>query len=108
MLIYITCPDREVAKTIARALVEEKLIACANILDGLTSVYRWDGNIEESSEVLLLAKTEASKWKQLEKRVLELHPYDVPCVVAYPSAETTSIFAHWVRSSVCSKEISKE
>ena len=100
LMIYITCPDRDVAQTIARTLVEEKLIACANILNGVTSIYKWQGKVEESSECLLLAKTVRHRWAEIKKRVLEIHPYENPCLIAYKAAEVGSAFGAWIRVTI--------
>jgi periplasmic divalent cation tolerance protein len=86
-IVLTTAPDRETATRIARALVERTLAACVNIVPGVGSVYRWQGRIEESDEVLLLAKTTQARIGDLERALGELHPYDVPeCVVLAPAS----------------------
>ncbi|MEM1062449.1 MAG: divalent-cation tolerance protein CutA [Planctomycetota bacterium] len=80
ILLDIPCPDRETALRLARTLVEERLIACGNVIDGVTSVYRWEGAIEESPEVILLAKTTAERADEAAKRAETLHPYSCACV----------------------------
>lgn len=85
-LVLTTAPDREAATRIARGLVERSLAACANLLPGVRSIYRWQGRIEESDEILLILKTTQGRIVELERALLELHPYDVPeCVVLEPS-----------------------
>jgi periplasmic divalent cation tolerance protein len=84
-LVLTTAPDREQATRIARALVERSLAACANLLPGARSIYRWQGAIEESDEVLVVLKTTQARIRELERALLELHPYEVPeCVVLAP------------------------
>ena len=84
-LVMTTAPDREVAEKIARELVHKGLAACVNLVPSLRSIYRWKGRIEEADEVLLLAKTEASRVPDLERALAEAHPYEVPeCVVLSP------------------------
>lgn len=78
---YITAGSPDEAKRIGRALVEERLAACANILPGMTSIYRWQGAVETAEEAVLIAKTRADLFERLAARVKELHSYDVPCVV---------------------------
>lgn len=84
-LVMTTAPDRAVAEEIARELVHKGLAACVNLVPSLRSIYRWKGEIEEADEVLLLAKTEASRIPELERMLGEIHPYEVPeCVVLSP------------------------
>ncbi|MCK6448991.1 MAG: divalent-cation tolerance protein CutA [Planctomycetes bacterium] len=86
-VVLVTAPNREVAERIARELVGRRLAACVNVLDGVTSIYRWQGAVEEAREVLLVAKTTAARYADFERALHELHPYDVPeCVALAPSA----------------------
>ncbi|HUT97792.1 MAG TPA: divalent-cation tolerance protein CutA [bacterium] len=94
--IYITCADAAQAEKIARALVEERLAACANILPGVRSIYRWKGNIEEAEEVALIAKTRAGLVDALTERVKALHSYEVPCIVALPITGGNREFLAWI------------
>jgi len=82
-VVLCTCPA-EVARDLARPLVEERLVACVNIVPGLTSIYRWEGKVCEDGESLLVMKTRAALMEQLSARIVELHPYDVPEVIALP------------------------
>ena len=93
-LIYMTAKDRAAALLLARALVEEGLLACANVIDGATSVYRWEG------EAVILAKTRADRVAALAARVAALHEYDCPCVVAVPVDGGHEPFLEWVRAEV--------
>jgi periplasmic divalent cation tolerance protein len=77
-LVLTTAPDRETATRIARTVVEGSLAACVNLLPGVRSIYRWQGRIEESDEVLLVLKTTAARLLELERAIGELHPYEVP------------------------------
>lgn len=81
-IVFITAPTVDEAQTIARALVEESLAACVNIIEGCRSIYRWEGDIHTDQEVLLLVKTERRRFPEVEKRVSDLHSYDVPEIVA--------------------------
>lgn len=94
---YITAGSRGEAVTIGRALVEERLAACANVLDGMTSIYRWQGVVEQASEAVLIAKTRASLFDRLAARVMELHSYDLPCVVALPVTAGLPAYLAWLR-----------
>jgi len=84
--VFCSCSPEE-AGALARQLVEDRLIACANIIPGLTSIYRWDGAIQEDQETLLVMKTRAERIPALTERIRELHSYDVPEVIALPLAE---------------------
>ncbi|MCX7021977.1 MAG: divalent-cation tolerance protein CutA [bacterium] len=94
--MYITCADAAEAKEIARALIVERLAACANILPGVRSVYRWIGKIEEAAEVVVIAKTRARLVDALTERVKALHSYEVPCIVALPITEGNREFLGWI------------
>jgi periplasmic divalent cation tolerance protein len=97
--LYTTWPDAEAGKRCARILVEERLAACANLIPAVTSIYAWRGEIEEASEVALLFKTTASRAAAAQERIAELHPYETPCIVAWPIAETGSApdYLQWIR-----------
>jgi periplasmic divalent cation tolerance protein len=97
-LVLLTAPDRECAERIARALVAERLAACVNALPGVTSFYRWEGKLEEASEVLLLAKTRADRTAALAARVRELHPYTLPEVLELSACGGSEAYLEWVRT----------
>jgi periplasmic divalent cation tolerance protein len=98
-VVLITAPSEEVARSIARALVEERLAACVNLVPGLTSIYRWQGEVVEDKEVLLIAKTTTFAFKRLKERVLALHPYSVPEIIALPIAEGHGAYLDWLREN---------
>lgn len=97
-MIYITAPNRDEAVSLARSLVEARLVACANILDGATSVYWWDGAVREESEAVLICKTRSNLVDAVIARVRDLHSYDCPCVVALPIAGGNPAYLDWVRA----------
>lgn len=97
VMAYMTAGSRDEARSIARALVEERLAACVNILDGMTSVYRWEGAVEESTETVLIAKTREELFDALVARVVALHSYDVPCVIKLPFDEGNPEYLEWLR-----------
>jgi len=99
-VVLITAPNQEVARSIARALVEERLAACVNLVPGLTSIYRWQGEVVEDQEVLLLVKTTTFAFPRLKERVLALHPYTVPEIIALPIAEGHGAYLDWLRENV--------
>jgi periplasmic divalent cation tolerance protein len=95
-LCYVTCGSKAEALAIGRALVEKRLAACANILDGLTSVYRWEGEVHTDPEVLLLLKTRRDLARSLVDAVVELHSYDCPCVTVLPITGGHPDYLEWV------------
>ena len=97
--VHITAPDREQAATMARALVDERLAACVNIVDGVHSVYRWEQKVEESAEVLCLVKTRPDLLEALTARVQALHPYDVPEILAFEVADGSPAYLAWLEES---------
>ncbi|MFM6930560.1 MAG: divalent-cation tolerance protein CutA [Bdellovibrio sp.] len=102
ILYYIPCPNKESAEKIASTLLNEKVIGCANIIPGMTSMYWWEGKIETSSEYILILKTLESSdaRKNLESRVKELHPYSVPCLMALPVASINPEYKNWLEQSL--------
>jgi len=98
VFIYITAPDRETAVTIGRALVEARLAACANVIDGMASIYWWQGALEEAREAVLVLKTRAAKVGALTEEVKALHPYDCPCVVALPIVGGNADYLDWIEA----------
>lgn len=99
-LALLTAPSVEVAEQLVRALVEERIIACGNIVPGLTSIYRWRGAVECDTEVLVIAKTTASAVARLLERAPELHPYEVPEVLVLPIEAGYGPYLAWVRENV--------
>ena len=97
LLCYCTCPDPASARRIAETLVDEHLAACVNQLPGIRSVYRWQGAVHTDSEELLLIKTTDARFAALERRLLELHPYEVPELIAVPVAQGHQAYLDWVR-----------
>ncbi|XP_077645124.1 protein CutA [Lonchura striata] len=97
---FVTCPNVSVATELARALVQQRLAACVNIIPGVTSVYTWQGKLEEDSEVLLMIKTRSSRVPALSDFVRSRHPYEVPEVLALPVAQGNPPYLRWVRHSV--------
>jgi periplasmic divalent cation tolerance protein len=91
-----TLPDREAAAAMVRALVERRLVACGTLLDGVTSVYRWEGVTEEAREVQVFLKTSTGRWNALQDAVDELHPYDVPELLALPVTAGLPAYLAWV------------
>ena len=96
LLTFCTCPFGEPADTIADTLVREGLAACVNQIPGLTSVYRWQGKIEHDAETLLLIKTTDSRFDALSARLRELHPYDLPEIIATPVTRGLPEYIQWV------------
>jgi periplasmic divalent cation tolerance protein len=95
-IVLTTAPDRETATAIARALVERALVACANLLPGARSIYRWEGRIEESDEVLLVLKTTEERIGELERALAELHPYEVPEFVVLEPSHVGAKYLAWL------------
>jgi periplasmic divalent cation tolerance protein len=94
--VLVTGPDIESLARLGRVIVEESLAACVNLLDGVRSVYRWEGAIEDEGEALAIFKTTPERLPELERRVGELHPYDVPEVIALPVVGGSSAYLSWV------------
>jgi periplasmic divalent cation tolerance protein len=88
------------ARALVNALVADRLIACGTLLPGARSIYRWQGNVTEEGEVVVLLKTDASKWEALSAAVRERHPYDVPELLALPVARGLDRYLSWLEGEV--------
>ena len=98
--VYMTFPDEDSARSIAGTLLDERLIACANILPAGRSLYRWEGEVQDEEEVVAFVKTTMARLEELVARVNELHPYDTPCVVALDIDGGDLRYLGWVISEV--------
>lgn len=96
LLVLTNLPDRDSALALARALVQRRLAACVNVLGACASVYRWNGDIEEATEVPVLVKTRATRYAELEAAIRELHPYELPEVIAVPIVRGLPEYLDWV------------
>lgn len=99
ILVFSTAPDPETASTIARALVEEGLAACVNLLPSATSIYRWQGVVETANETVMLMKTTEERLDAIERRVVALHPYEVPEFIAVEIASGHPAYLEWIGDS---------
>ena len=97
LLILTNLPDRQTANEIAKILIEGKLAACVNILADCSSVYRWEGKTENATEVPMLIKTHADRYRQVEQTIKRLHPYELPEIIAVPIVEGLPDYLKWVR-----------
>lgn len=99
-VVLVTFPSSELASTIGRALIEERLAACVNLIPAVRSIFRWQDKITEETEILAMFKTTIAAAPQLVERVTQLHPYDVPEVLVVPVADGLAAYLAWVASSV--------
>lgn len=100
LIAFCTCPDEETARGIAGTVVAEGLAACVNIIGPVRSVFSWEGEVSDESELLLLAKTTEAAYPGLEARITALHPYDVPEVIAAPVTAGSRAYLDWVADAV--------
>jgi periplasmic divalent cation tolerance protein len=101
IVVLVTCGSAKEARKIARAVVEDRLAACANILASpVQSVYRWKGSVESAKEFLLIIKTTKARFPKLKAEVKRLHTYDVPEIIALPIAAGASNYVTWISESV--------
>lgn len=104
LVVLTNTPDRATAERIAEALVTGKVAACVNILAGCTSVYRWKDRLEQANEVPLLIKTTRAAWPQLEKQLRQLHPYELPEIIAVPVTAGLPGYLDWVAQETTLKK----
>lgn len=96
IVIFVTASSEEEARTLARKLVDSRLVACANVVPGLQSLFHWKGNVEEAKEVLLILKSRAELFDRVEQRVRELHSYEVPEIIALPILQGSAPYLAWI------------
>jgi periplasmic divalent cation tolerance protein len=96
LLVITNCPDEETANAIALAAVEAKLAACVNIMPRIQSLFRWQGKVESASEIPLHFKATAAAYPALEARIRELHPYELPEIIALPLSHGLPAYLNWV------------
>jgi periplasmic divalent cation tolerance protein len=104
-LVYMTAGSKEEARSIGRMLVESRLAACVNILENMTSLYCWNGNLQEDREVVLLAKTTQDRFAELRARVAGMHSYDCPCILGFRVSDGFPPFLNWIRDSVAPEAV---
>lgn len=102
VIAFSTFPDREVAQKIAQELVENAIVACANLVPSMDSIYFWNGKVETSAEVFAIFKMTAARYSEFELRLRELHPYDVPEIVRLNIADGAADYLRWIEQS-CSR-----
>src|SRR6266404_2221980 len=95
-VVLVTCASIAEARRIGRAVVEKKLAACANILSGVESIYRWKGKVERAREVLVIIKTSGTQLQELEREVKRVHSYDVPEFVVLPIVAGSKEYLEWI------------
>jgi periplasmic divalent cation tolerance protein len=99
-LFYITCPDQDAARKISQTLLQEGLIACANILPGMESIYWWEGQIQSATEVVLILKSTSAQSDRIIARVESLHPYNTPCILALPVEKGSEPYIRYLKGSL--------
>lgn len=100
LLVLVTFPDIEKARQIGTALVESQLAACVNLVPAVESIYRWQAQVETAQEVLAVFKTTPATWPTFEQRLRELHPYEVPEIVALKPEQVSAAYGRWVSTEV--------
>jgi periplasmic divalent cation tolerance protein len=98
-LIYTPCSSKEEAKTIASSLLEQKLIACANIIPNIQSLYIWEGELRDEEEFILLSKCKEKHAQEVERKIEEMHSYECPCILQFSPQEVNPLFAKYIDNS---------
>jgi periplasmic divalent cation tolerance protein len=97
-VVLTMVPDAELGAIIARQLIEDRLAACVNVVPGARSYYRWEGRVQDDSEVLLIIKTATSRCDELAERINALHPYDIPEILVLPADGGSRPYLNWVQA----------
>ena len=103
LFVYMTAPDKSTAGRIAKTLVQERLAACANVLDGAESIYWWQGRLEEAKEAVCVFKTTQKIFPAFTARAKQLHPYETPCIVALPISSGSAPFLRWIEEETAER-----
>lgn len=103
-IVFVTGPEAGTLETLGRSLVEERLAACVNVIPGVSSVYRWKGEVQTDSEAIAMIKTTEDRVMSLRERITDLHPYDVPEFLTVSVTEGSEAYLNWVRESVWTGE----
>ena len=103
-IVLVTAPDAECASKLARGLVEARLVACVNLVEGVRSVYRWEGAVEEACEVLMVMKTVEVRVPEIERWIADEHPYDVPEIVAIEPSSVEASYLAWLSAEALPKD----
>ena len=98
--VYVTFPNGEVAKSVIKESLKKKQIACANLIPSATSYFVWKGKIDRQVEVLVLMKTSKDRYQELENTIKKFHPYECPCIVAYPIDRGYGLYLDWLKENL--------
>lgn len=98
LILYVTYPNLPLARDVSRILIESRLAACANIFPVHESLYWWEGQVQSAPEIAVIYKTANDKFEALRDKILELHPYDCPCIVALPIEKGHDAFLQWIEA----------
>lgn len=96
ILVYVTTPQIDLARQLAREAISHKLAACANILPQMESLYEWEGQVQKDNECVLILKTTEAHFPELQKKILQMHSYDCPCIIALPIQAGHKAFLDWI------------
>lgn len=100
LIVFVTAPDKKVAKIIAKELLDKNLAACISIQEPVVSLFHWKGKVEEENEVLLMIKTNTKAFKALESAIRKIHPYDVPEIIASSITHGNSDYLKWIDDTI--------
>ncbi len=100
IIVLVTSPQQDLSEAIAHRLVEEGLAACVNVVPGITSIYKWQDEVQKETEQLLVIKSHERLWESLEKRIKELHSYDVPEIVSIPLKSGFPPYLEWMNANL--------
>ncbi len=107
LFVYVTCKDRAEALKVGKAVVEARLAACANIIDGMDSIYWWKDELQVKKEAILIMKSRRDLFVQLTEKVKSVHSYQVPCVVALPIETGNEDYLNWLMAETKATDINK-
>ena len=100
LIVLCTVPDRDTAEEIANILIADNLAACVNIIPGITSVYRWENRIEQAEELILFIKTGGTTYTAMQEKITDLHPYELPEIIAVPIQDGLPAYLNWLTQSL--------
>lgn len=98
-LVYVTVPNKKEAIELSKNLVKQKLAACVNIIDSVTSIYNWNDQLQEDSEIILLVKTKEEKFKELQQKIMTIHSYETPCILKIDIKDGNENYLNWLNAN---------
>ena len=98
-IVYVTSPNKKEAVQLSKNLIQQKIAACVNIIDSVTSIYNWNNQLQEDSEVILLIKTKEENFKEIQRKIIKFHSYETPCILKIDIKDGNENYLNWLNDN---------